>query len=944
MATCVFFEESGGLKAASVLSETDSSLQVELGTGRRVKVKASHIILRFESTDAAASLAEAQQLAQSLDADFLWSCAPPGEFSAVDFSKEVFGDRPRPPEQIGLVLALSAAPIYFSKRGKGVFRAAPEDQVKAALAGQERRRLAAQEQAHLEGELLANRIPESMRGQALSMLVRPDRQSIAWKALESAAHQKKLSPERLLLDIGAIPSAYALHRARFIRDCLPEGLEAKWTDEERDACRHLHSSLLATLPLAASEAYSLDDDSTTEVDDAFSLEPMHGGGVRVGIHIAAPGLLIAPGSRLATMARERASTIYFPGEKITMLPHELIELASLNEGQEVPALSLYCEFDAAGAMVRHVSRVEKVRVARNIRHGAWEDAFANWLGDSGLQSRDVSLPWQGLLTLHRLALGLRTRREEARGRPEPTGRVDFTVGVQWAEEALAREEGRGVPTLGLRQRGSPVDLLVSEFMILTNVTWGETLALGQLPGIYRCQSMGRVRMQTSPGPHQGLGVSHYAWSSSPLRRYADLVNQWQLLSVLGHGEPAFRSGDAQLLSDVAHFDGAYDQYANFQSAMERYWSLRWLGLQMGLSSESWSAPDEGVALVEEAVALRTEGSFRLRRAPVVFRLSEFGGVGAGTVVEVSCLAADALEISLAARGVRVLNERSIDKYAVLGQPISHSRSPMIHASFAEQLGEELTYEALEVSAEALLPELNRLKALGYKGLNLTVPLKEHAYQLALEQGWPLTGRARAAQAVNTLRAEEEGWSADNTDGLGLVRDLERALAGGLQGRSVLLIGAGGAAQGVIGPLLESGVTSILLANRTLERAERIADRFEPSRVRAVALSSLLEDKTAEGDPWPRLVVNASSASLQGEALAAHPSIFSHAELVLDMMYGAKPSAFMQQAMSHGATHCLDGLGMLVEQAAEAYSVWRGRRPQTEPVLRRCREMLSEETG
>ena len=108
MATCVFFEESGGLKAASVLSETDSSLQVELGTGRRVKVKASHIILRFESTDAAASLAEAQQLAQSLDSDFLWSCAPPGEFSAVDFSKEVFGDRPRPPEQIGLVLALSA--------------------------------------------------------------------------------------------------------------------------------------------------------------------------------------------------------------------------------------------------------------------------------------------------------------------------------------------------------------------------------------------------------------------------------------------------------------------------------------------------------------------------------------------------------------------------------------------------------------------------------------------------------------------------------------------------------------------------------------------------------------------------------------------------------------------------------------------------------------------
>lgn len=947
MPACILFEESGGLKMAQVLSEADASLQVELPTGRRLKVKANHVLLRLPEGRPDQVLEAAQSIADGLDPDFLWRCAPAEEFSAEDFSKEVFGDQPTGFERVGLILALHGAPIYFSRKGRGQYKPAPESQVTAALAGLERKRLAAEAQAQLESSLVAGELPAVYGEQGLTLLVRPDKQSLEWKALESAAHQLKTTPARLLLDRGALPSAYALHRARFVRESLPQGELAIWLDEEALACQRSYAALLTSLPEAPAEAYSLDDDSTTEVDDAFSLQVLDAGGLRVGVHIAAPGAVIAPGTRLATMARDRASTVYFPGEKITMLPPALIELASLNEGRQVPALSLYLDFDAAGEVIAKTSRFERVDIRRNIRHGPWEEDLAQAvhadLDAAARAAAEARLPWTGLVDLHRLALGLRRRREAVRGRPEPTGRFDFSISVDWAPDADARQMGLGQPIVGLRQRGSAVDVLVSEFMIFTNVTWGETLALAQLPGIYRCQSMGRVRMQTSPGPHQGMGVSHYAWSTSPLRRYADLVNQWQLLSVLGHQKAAFKAGDAQLFSDLAHFDAAYDQFANFQSMMERYWSLRWLGAQRGLHAEAWSML-EGASepLVEEAVATRTEGQYRLRRVPVLFRLTDLQAQPPGTVVEVSCLSADPLEISLEARSLRVVSRaEGLDRYAVMGSPIGHSKSPFIHGSFAEQLGQRLDYTAMEVLPGLLAERLDGLHAEGWKGFNLTVPLKEEAFGLAQARGWPMSDRARAARAVNTLIRTETGWSADNTDGTGLVRDLIRGLGGqehALVGRSVLLLGAGGAAQGVIAPLLEAGVQTIWLANRSVEKALVVASRFPEGRVQALALTRL--DQLTE-QPWPEtslpdLVVNATSASLQGEALPIDPAFFQAARLVVDMMYAAEPTPFMQQAIAGGAAQVRDGLGMLVEQAAEAFQLWRGVRPQTEPVLEACR--------
>ncbi len=967
-----FFEDAGQYRAGRILSKADTSLQLELQSGRRVKIKQAACLLEFSGPEPEAFLAQAQSQAEALDPDFLWQCAPQDDFTFTDFAQEVYGAGASVLEQASLALALHAAPMYFYRRGKGVFRPAPQEALQAALAGAERKRLAAEAQARMEETIIGGTepLPPEITSQALTLLIRPDKQSLAYKALESAAHQLQTTPARLLLGRGALPSAYALHRARFLSEALahphttaPEGLDIA-------ALAQRKAALLESLPQAAAPAFSIDDADTFEVDDAFSLVPLYAEasdldkagqtqtGWRVGIHIAAPGLLIEPASALAQWARDRASTVYFPGEKITMLPPEAIALASLDAGQRVPAVSLYIDFSLSGQRLRQTSLVETIQIAQNIRHGAWEDLFQTMAdaqqaaGQTSVSlaphaqadSPPSALPWEGLLPLYQLAHSLRKAREAVRGKPEPTGRTDFQLTVRWHDDPQARLLGLGDPEIGLRRRGSALDILVSEFMIATNVAWGEALALAQLPGVYRCQTMGRVRMQTSPGPHQGLGVSHYAWSTSPLRRYSDLINQWQLLAVLGQRRPVFRQADASLFADLAHFDACYDRYAEFQTQMERYWSIRWLGQQAGLTTESWTRAPHQPPMIEQAVAGR-EGNFRLRRAPAQVRLTDWADLAPGTEVTLELLSADALEIQITARGKEVLQEKPLDRYAVLGFPVHHSRSPTIHRAFAQQSDEALRYETIEVQPEALAETLTRLAQEGYRGLNLTIPLKEVAFALAGEKGWPISPRAQLAGAVNTLirDAASGQWKADNTDGIGLVRDLQRLLAQDtLAGLDVLILGAGGATRGLIGPFRQAGIGRIVLANRSLEKAADLAQQMNTHNaaasalggdsVTALSLATLSSATMPDGTAWPSLVINATAASLQGVALPLHPEIFARSRLVVDLMYGPKAQPFLDQARAAGASRCADGLGMLVEQAAESYFLWTGQKPETGPVL------------
>jgi shikimate dehydrogenase len=261
-----------------------------------------------------------------------------------------------------------------------------------------------------------------------------------------------------------------------------------------------------------------------------------------------------------------------------------------------------------------------------------------------------------------------------------------------------------------------------------------------------------------------------------------------------------------------------------------------------------------------------------------------------------------------------------DRYAVIGNPIAHSRSPEIHAAFARQTGQDLRYERLLAPLDGFGPAVAAFRAAGGRGLNVTLPFKGEAYRLATET----TERARAAEAVNTLRFDGARIHGDNTDGVGLVRDLVANLAIPIEGRRVLLVGAGGAASGVIASLLEARPTELVVVNRTLERARALEGRFA-GRLRAAGFTTL-----------PRhgfdLVINATSAGLAGEAPPLPESAFAAGAAAYDLVYGKGETPFLAFARRSGAARLADGLGMLVEQAAESFFVWRGVRPATAPVL------------
>lgn len=260
-----------------------------------------------------------------------------------------------------------------------------------------------------------------------------------------------------------------------------------------------------------------------------------------------------------------------------------------------------------------------------------------------------------------------------------------------------------------------------------------------------------------------------------------------------------------------------------------------------------------------------------------------------------------------------------DQYAVIGNPIAHSKSPLIHAAFAEQTNQDIRYEPILVQLDAFAATVRDLIAKGYKGVNVTVPFKFEAYELANE----CSERALSAGAANTLIFVGHHIKADNTDGAGLVRDLEHNLNFPLSGKRVLLLGAGGAAEGVLQPILCANPELIVIANRSADKAVAMAAKAAKDNVRGCAFSDLA------GQQFD-LLINATSAGLSDNALPIPDSVFAEGCLAYDMMYG-RETPFMAQARANGA--CVaDGLGMLVEQAAEAFYLWRGIRPQTQPVM------------
>ncbi len=276
-----------------------------------------------------------------------------------------------------------------------------------------------------------------------------------------------------------------------------------------------------------------------------------------------------------------------------------------------------------------------------------------------------------------------------------------------------------------------------------------------------------------------------------------------------------------------------------------------------------------------------------------------------------------------------MSEQPLDRYAVIGNPVGHSKSPAIHAAFAGQTGQAMTYEALLAPLDGFSDVVSSFFESGGKGLNITVPFKLEAWQMAERR----TERAELAGAVNTLWRSDDGclWG-DTTDGIGMVTDIASNHGITITGKRILVLGAGGAVRGVLQSLLEQNPDSVVIANRTLSKAETLADLF-----RSAGAISAAGFETLDG--VFDLVINGTSASLQGGVPPIPESVISRDSHVYDMMYGAEKTAFMQWAESRGVALAVDGLGMLVEQAAESFAIWRGVRPETGPVIGKVRAAM-----
>ena len=582
----VLFEEAGKFLAGRILSESDASLQVELDSGKRVKVKGVNALLKFEKPSPAELMAAGQKLSSDIELDLAWEFAGEGEFGFADLARDYFSADGKPAtleQQAAALFRLYDAPHYFRRAGKGRFKKAPADILQQALAAIEKKKQVAAQITAWAEELGRGECPAPVREQLYKILFKPDKNSAEYKAVVEASRATHTAPLDLLQKAGAIASPYQFHWKRFLFENFPKGtgFPVLQAPEVKDA-----------LPLADVKAFSIDDSATTEIDDALSVQGLGTGTVTVGIHIAAPALALTPGSPIDNVARARMSTVYMPGYKITMLPDEVVDTYTLLEGGDRPAVSLYARFDEATLELQGTeTKLERVPIVANLRHDQLDTVVTQqWLEDATFNADstpEAAARMRAPLSfLFRLAKQLKAQREVVRGKPESFNRPDYNfrlVGNDGAEPT-----GNEQVQISTRQRGAPLDLIVSEAMILANSSWGGWLGELGVPGLYRSQASLapgiKVRMGTRALPHAGLGVKSYAWSTSPLRRYTDLVNQWQIIAAARHGKTAalaapFKPKDADLFSILSGFDAAYAAYNAYQGGMERFWTLKYLQQQ-----------------------------------------------------------------------------------------------------------------------------------------------------------------------------------------------------------------------------------------------------------------------------------------------------------------------------------------------------------------------------
>lgn len=551
----IFYEDGGQFKLATVIQKNNATYQADTQHGKRIKVKTNNVFIEFDG-DMNAFMQTAESEANEIDTELLWECVGTEEFDFQAAAKEYFGNQPSQTQLAATLIALYAAPMYFYKKSKGVFKAAPEDILKQAIIASERKVQQEMQMQTWVDEMISGNLPEAIAIDLPHILHAPDKQTLTYKAFQMAANELKMSPYEVARHIGGVASMSQYLLQRFEYKYFPQGTQFPVIAEPK---------LPVDLSVANVQAFSIDDRSTTEVDDALSLQDLGQGVKRVGIHIAAPSLSVEPDSEIEKIILQRLSTVYFPANKITMLPENWIDKFSLDEGKIVPAFSIYFDVDEQWQLSEPVSKIELVPIETNLRIQDIEPFFNSETG-VGCSDNPQFKHHADCLYLLQLSYELQKQRDRLEDASLPK-KYEYSIDF----------DAEGKVVIIRRERGSPIDTLVSEMMILANTSWAKMLHDNQLAGLFRVQPSGRVRMSTYSEPHIGMNLVHYGWFTSPLRRASDYINQKQLQSVLQDDcKPRFANNDSDLFVAVSNFEAAYSAYRAFQDMMESYWSMVWI--------------------------------------------------------------------------------------------------------------------------------------------------------------------------------------------------------------------------------------------------------------------------------------------------------------------------------------------------------------------------------
>ncbi len=569
--THILFEENKQLIVAKIIGSTSDSNHhhIQLHSGKQAKIKVKDVLYTSNTIIQVDDVNNYND--EDIDLELLWECAPEESVHAQNLALEYFGQE-NSQNTYRIFQALHKNPIYFSKKGQGIYQKANREQLNIALQAIAKRKNQEILQQSYVDALVAKQLPDVFKNIAQDLLFNPNKNSIEWKACDQAAKKMNMEVNALLIEVGAISDVKTYHEQQFIRDNFPQGLDFKIQNASS-----LHVKLDQLEQNTHLDVFSIDDSNTTEIDDAFSVE-WNENGFELGIHIAAPTLSISVDDIFDKIARQRLSTVYLPHNKITMLPPCIIDAFTLQENKICAAVSMYMQVDHQFNIHNINTKINAIHVKHNLRYDkldsiVTQDAIINQTGDY-LYKKELETLWHFSNNLYQLR---QVARQNFGLRPELGHQTDYSFNI-------FEENGIEKVDIKKRMRGAPLDKIVAELMILANSTWAEQLHNAGLMGMFRTQkSWGtmRTRMQAQMAPHEGLGVNGYVWATSPLRRYADLLNQWQIIALAEHGNAAklvapFNQKDHDIYSILNIFSDTYQVYNDHQNAMERYWCLRWL--------------------------------------------------------------------------------------------------------------------------------------------------------------------------------------------------------------------------------------------------------------------------------------------------------------------------------------------------------------------------------